>query len=150
MVSRRFKWLAFFVLMALVGCARSSEKVPSAYISPLIYQDYNCKQIAAEMHRVTRRVYDTGAAVDDAAGADAMKMGVGLLLLWPTLFFIDGDGPEAAEYARLKGEFEALEMVSIQKECGLRFTNPDADRRADKKKKEEERKETQKLRGAGQ
>jgi len=150
MVSRRFKWLAFFVLMALVGCARSSEKVPSAYISPLIYQDYNCKQIAAEMHRVTRRVYDTGAAVDDAAGADAMKMGVGLLLLWPTLFFVDGDGPEAAEYARLKGEFEALEMVSIQKECGLRFTNPDADRRADKKKKEEERKETQKLRGHGQ
>ncbi len=150
MVSRRFKWMAFFVLMALVGCARSSEKVPSAYISPLIYQDYNCKQIAAEMHRVTRRVYDTGAAVDDAAGADAMKMGVGLLLLWPTLFFVDGDGPEAAEYARLKGEFEALEMVSIQKECGLRFTNPDADRRADKKKKEEERKETQKLRGHGQ
>jgi|TARA_B100001964_G_C14170844_1_gene571380 hypothetical protein len=150
MVSRRFKWLAFFVLMALVGCARSSEKVPSAYISPLIYQDYNCKQIAAEMHRVTRRVYDTGAAVDDAAGADAMKMGVGLLLLWPTLFFVDGDGPEAAEYARLKGEFEALEMVSIQKECGLRFTNPDADRREDKKKTEEERKETQKLRGHGQ
>ena len=150
MVSRRFKWLAFFVLMALVGCARSSEKVPSAYISPLIYQDYNCKQIAAEMHRVTRRVYDTGAAVDDAAGADAMKMGVGLLLLWPTLFFVDGDGPEAAEYARLKGEAEALEMASIQKECGLRFTNPDADRRADKKKKEEERKETQKLRGHGQ
>ena len=150
MVSRRFKWLAFFVLMALVGCARSSEKVPSAYISPLIYQDYNFKQIAAEMHRVTRRVYDTGAAVDDAAGADAMKMGVGLLLLWPTLFFIDGDGPSAAEYARLKGEAEALEMASIQKECGLRFTNPDADRRADKKKKEEERKETQKLRGHGQ
>jgi len=136
--------------MALVGCARSSEKVPSAYISPLIYQDYNCKQIAAEMHRVTRRVYDKGAAVDDAAGADAMKMGVGLLLLWPTLFFIDGDGPSAAEYARLKGEAEALEMASIQKECGLRFTNPDADRRADKKKKEEERKETQKLRGHGQ
>ncbi len=102
------------------------------------------------MHRVTRRVYDTGAAVDDAAGADAMKMGVGLLLLWPTLFFIDGDGPSAAEYARLKGEAEALEMASIQKECGLRFTNPDADRRADKKKKEEERKETQKLRGHGQ
>tara|TARA_B100001971_G_C17866861_1_gene371178 strand:+ start:124 stop:576 length:453 start_codon:yes stop_codon:yes gene_type:complete len=150
MVSRRFKWLAFFVLMALMGCARSSDRVPAAYISPVIYQDYSCKQIAAEMHRVTRRVYDTGAAVDDAAGADAMKMGVGLLLLWPTLFFVDGDGPEAAEYARLKGEFEALEMVSIQKECGLRFTNPDADRREDKKKKEEERKETQKLRGAGQ
>ena len=102
------------------------------------------------MHRVTRRVYDTGAAVDDVAGGDAMMMGVGLLLFWPAMFFLDGDGPEAAEYARLKGEAEALEMASIQKECGLRFTNPDADRRADKKKKEEERKETQKLRGAGQ
>ncbi|MGH9425353.1 MAG: hypothetical protein ACRD2L_03485 [Terriglobia bacterium] len=48
-------------------------------------------------------------------------MAVGLILFWPTLFFIDGTGPEAQEYGRLKGEYEALEKVSIQKECGYEF-----------------------------
>jgi hypothetical protein len=144
MISKRFRWLVIFVLMALVGCAKSTEEIPSAYVSPLIYQDYSCNQLAAEMQRVTRRVYESGVIVDDVAEGDDMAMGVGLILFWPSLFFIDGDGPEAAQYARLKGEHEAVEIASIQKECGLKFTNPDADRRADEKKEEEERKETQK------
>jgi len=38
------------------------------------------------------------------------------------LFFLEGgDGPEAAEYGRLKGERDALEKVAIQKECGIIF-----------------------------
>jgi hypothetical protein len=34
---------------------------------------------------------------------------------------VKGDGQNAAELARLKGEFEAIEQASIQKNCGLRF-----------------------------
>ncbi len=41
--------------------------------------------------------------------------------LWPAAFFVKGDGPAAAELARLKGEFEAIEQASIQKNCGLKF-----------------------------
>lgn len=49
-------------------------------------------------------------------------MGVGLVLFWPTLFFLEGgDGPQAQEYARLKGERDAIERVSIQKKCGIEF-----------------------------
>ena len=52
-------------------------------------------------------------------------MGVGLILFWPTLFFLEGgDGPEAAEYARMKGEIDALETISIQKNCGIKFPEP--------------------------
>jgi hypothetical protein len=43
------------------------------------------------------------------------------VLFWPTLFFIKGDGQTAAELARLKGEFDTLEKVSIEKNCGLQF-----------------------------
>ena len=47
-------------------------------------------------------------------------MGVGLILFWPALFFLEGgDGPEAQEYARLKGEREAIERSSIKKKCTL-------------------------------
>jgi len=38
-------------------------------------------------------------------------------LFWPALFFLDGDNPQAVEYARLKGERETLEKVAIDKNC---------------------------------
>jgi hypothetical protein len=53
---------------------------------------------------------------DDIAGDDAVAMGVGLVLLWPALFFIESSD-QHVELARLKGEFDALEQVAIQKNC---------------------------------
>ena len=46
---------------------------------------------------------------------------VGVVIFWPALFFIDGDNQKTAELARLKGEMEALEQASIQKNCGIQF-----------------------------
>ena len=41
-----------------------------------------------------------------------------MLLFWPSLFFLEGgDTPEASEYARIKGEVDALNEASIQKSC---------------------------------
>jgi hypothetical protein len=46
---------------------------------------------------------------------------VAIVVFWPALFFIGGDGQTAAELGRLKGEFEALERVAIEKKCSLQF-----------------------------
>jgi len=48
-------------------------------------------------------------------------MGVGLVLFWPSLFFIKGDGTTAAEVGRLKGEMEAIEQASVKRNCGIQF-----------------------------
>ena len=53
---------------------------------------------------------------DDVAENDAVAMGVGMVLFWPALFFIESDD-HSAEVARLKGEVEAIEIASIQKDC---------------------------------
>ena len=54
------------------------------------------------------------------ASNDSAQMAIGLLLFWPALFFLEGgDGPEAAEYARLKGEYEALRTVAVQKKISF-------------------------------
>jgi len=45
-------------------------------------------------------------------------MGVGLVLFWPALFFLIGDDKKE-ELARLKGEYEALEKIAIQKDCNI-------------------------------
>jgi hypothetical protein len=53
-------------------------------------------------------------------------MGVGLVLFWPSLLFIKGDGQTAAELGHLKGEFDTLQQVSIQKNCNIQFRQQNA------------------------
>ena len=111
--------LALSGLLLTAGCASQPHDIAAAYVSPMQYRNYDCEQIAAEMQRVSSRTTELTGQLDQKADRDNMQMGVGLILFWPTLFFIDGDGPEANEYARLKGEFEALEKTAVQRNCHL-------------------------------
>ena len=52
---------------------------------------------------------------------DAVAVGVGVVLFWPALFFIKGNGATEAEVANLKGHMEAIEQASVQKKCGFEF-----------------------------
>jgi hypothetical protein len=75
-----------------------------------------------EAGRISARTGEKYRSVKKLADNDAAQMGVGLILFWPTLFFLEGgDGPEAAEYARLKGEMDAIERAAISKRCSLKF-----------------------------
>ena len=114
---------AIIVLAAsslIIGCATQPSDLPTTYVSPNLYQHYSCEQITMEMNRTSRKANELQARLKKDADNDAAQMAVGLIIFWPTLFFLEGgDGPEAAEYSRLKGEFEALEEVSVQKKCGV-------------------------------
>lgn len=71
-----------------------------------------------EMEHVSQRTVTLYQSLKRTADNDAAQMGIGLVLFWPALFFLEGgDGPEAQEYSTLKGEFEALRTVSVQKGC---------------------------------
>jgi hypothetical protein len=108
-------------MTSMTGCASSAKDVQAQYISPSIYDNYNCQQIGVEMSRLTSEISESAIKVDEQASEDSGTMALGLVIFWPALFFIDGDGPEAQEYGRLKGEYDALEKASIQKECGYEF-----------------------------
>ena len=115
-----------FVVLLLVtllfGCATAPEKLGTTYVSPLQYKDYTCDQIGMEMQRVSRKVAELRGTLDKDASNDAAQMGIGLILFWPALFFLEGgDGVNASQYSHLKGEFEALEQVAIQKDCGIKI-----------------------------
>jgi len=109
--------------LAITGCASSPDKIAAQSISTLPYEQYNCKQVGAELDRVGRRASELHGNLQKTSSNDSAQMAVGMLLFWPALFFLEGgDGPEAAEYARIKGERDALEKVAIQKECGITTT----------------------------
>ena len=113
--------ITFLVLGVLIaGCATQPSDLPTTYVSPNQYQHYSCEQITMEMNRTSRKANELQARLKKDADNDAAQMAVGVIIFWPALFFLEGgDGPEAAEYSRLKGEFEALEEVSVQKKCGV-------------------------------
>ena len=110
-------FVLFLLVMLLVGCATAPEKLGTTYVSLLQYKDYSCEQIGMEMQRVSRKAADLHGILSKDASNDAIQMGLGLVF-WPALFFLEGgDSENAAQYSRLKGEFDALEQVAIQKNC---------------------------------
>jgi hypothetical protein len=114
-------------LCAVTACASKPEEIGAAYVSSLQYQDYDCRQIGTEMQRLSARVSELQGALNKKASDDAVQMGVGLVLFWPALFFLEGgDGAQAQEYARARGEFEALEKAGLEKRCNLRVERPAA------------------------
>src|SRR5437899_108924 len=105
------------VALAVEGCATSSKDLTSAYVSPLQYQGYDCEQIAAEVQRISVRVNQLGGRLDEAANNDKGIMAVGLIIFWPALFALGGTKQQEAEYARLRGEYDALEQQATLKKC---------------------------------
>jgi hypothetical protein len=109
-----------FCLSIITGCATSPDKITATYVSPLKYKDYDNDQIVMEMDYIGQRTAELYYQLDKEAKSDQGQMALGLLIFWPALFFLEGgDGPQAAEYARLKGEYEALRKIAIQRKIGL-------------------------------
>lgn len=127
-MNSRLTALAILVVSALLisACASNPDKIDAAYVSPLKYLDYDCKQIAMEMDYVGQRTTELYHRLEKERNADNWQMGIGLIVFWPALFFLEGgDGPEATEYAQLKGEFEALRENSVSKSCGIDALSPE-------------------------
>lgn len=71
---------------------------------------------------MSRRTQELSSDLKKTADADEAQMGIGLILFFPTMFWLEGgDDYRASEYARLKGERDAIERVSIQKRCAIEF-----------------------------
>ena len=68
------------------------------------------------MVRVSRRVATASGQQADERSDDAVALTVGLIVFWPALFFMMGDD-QKEEIALLKGQYEALETVAIEKNC---------------------------------
>jgi len=110
-----------FTTIALASCATKAKKIEAAYVSPIGYEAYSCDQLGLEAQRVSSRAGELSGQQDKQATKDAVAVGVSLILFWPAAFLVKGDNTTAAEISRLKGEMNAIEQVSIQKQCGFQF-----------------------------
>jgi hypothetical protein len=114
-------WGYILVGSLIAGCASSASEISPQYVSPLQYQGLTCQQLAGKAERISRRVAEVSGVQDAKRTSDAWTTGAAIVIFWPAAFFVKGDGQTAAELERLKGEFEAVERVGIEKNCNLRL-----------------------------
>ena len=112
---------AALTCLLLSGCATKPEDIAPSYVSTNNYSNMSCKQLQAEAENVSAAAQQATGAQSKKAGSDAAMMGVGLIVFWPALLFMKGDGASATNVAELKGQMNAIESVNRQKNCGIQF-----------------------------
>jgi len=115
----------YFVLLTvaalLSACAKNSSEITATYVSPYQYENFTCPQLADEAQRLSRHAAEVAGVQDQKATNDAVATTVGVIVFWPALFMLKGNDQQTAELARLRGEMEAIEQVSIRKKCRIQF-----------------------------
>jgi hypothetical protein len=112
---------AVAVASTLVACATPPKDIAPTYVSTTLYQNLSCNQLRGEAEAVSARAAAAFGQQEKNRSQDAAMTGVGVVLFWPALFFMKGDGAAAADVARLKGEMQAIEQVNRIKNCGIVF-----------------------------
>lgn len=69
------------------------------------------------MLRIKNRVNQISGRLDEAATNDAIITGVGVLIFWPALLGLGGTENVERDLARLKGEFDAIQITFQDKKC---------------------------------
>jgi hypothetical protein len=106
---------------ALAGCASASADITPTYVSPVIYQSYNCQQLALEAQGVSARAAALSGAQDSQRTKDQVATAAAVVIFWPAAFLVGGDKQTAAELGQMKGQMVAIEQASIAKKCNIQF-----------------------------
>ena len=106
-------------VLITTSCAKSSGEIQASYVSPLQFQNLSCDQISGELSRLSLRAAQLAGVQDSKATDDAIATTAAIVVFWPAAFLVGGDGATAAELARIRGEFEAVEKAGISKGCGI-------------------------------
>src|SRR3977135_963217 len=110
--------------VALAGCASSSAEITPAYVSPVMYQQYTCQQLAQEAQAVSARAAALSGVQDQKRTNDGLATAAAIVVFWPAAFFVGGDKQTAAELAQMKGQMVAIEQEANMKRCGSQFHGP--------------------------
>ncbi|MBU1211938.1 MAG: hypothetical protein KJ587_11775 [Alphaproteobacteria bacterium] len=111
-------------LCLLQGCAAGSGEVEAIFVPPDHYRSLSCAEIEAEARRVAAHATTVSGIVVKGGGPIGQQAPERTPIVWPALFFVNGNGINVDEFARLSGEFGALKTIAAEKSCDLDFKGP--------------------------
>lgn len=114
--------LAATATFVLAACAPKPENVRAGYTPQAPYDNLSCDQIAKEAVTASNKAHDAVGAERRHRKQDQALVATGLVVFWPALFFTHGKSTNSAtDLGQLKGEIQALEAASAEKNCGITF-----------------------------
>lgn len=105
------------LLLLISGCASPSVEPDPQGIDPAQFANWPCERLHQEADRVQLAAADLAYAGDSRAGHNVNAMGLGVIVFWPALLAMRGDGLEAVELRRLKGRYDALQRTALSRGC---------------------------------
>lgn len=111
----------------VTACTTDPKNIASLYVSPDPYRGYDCRQLADEFGRITDRLEQLRFRLYDRSSRETLDLLTQGAILWMGVateqIVLGGSKEEESEYARLKGERNALREVAGEKGCpDLRMT----------------------------
>jgi tetratricopeptide (TPR) repeat protein len=104
--------LLFSIMVIISGCfnlATPPSQITGSYVSPALYDDYDCKELAIELKSLARRENQLVTAQEGRRESSKIQA------FW--LGFGQGDGVEASELANVRGSKEAVLAAMDKKGC---------------------------------
>jgi hypothetical protein len=105
----------------LTACATHAVDIEANYTPLNKFAGYDCDQLGQVAQDTSLRAQELARKQDKRRRHDNAMMTVGLIVFWPSLLFVKGDGAEANELANLKGDMIAIEKASGDRRCAIQF-----------------------------
>jgi hypothetical protein len=96
------------ILIGLSGCATDPEDMPESAAS---YKLFDCHQLAEHARQLSLT-----AAELAGLGPHHCSAATNVVIFWPAAFARNFEGSQ-----RLRNEFEAVQQVSMEKNCSIHF-----------------------------
>ena len=114
------------IAFAVFGCASSPDELEKTQIPADQYTSHDCQMLGNEFQRNDVRTQELYRHLKEERDDDVAAAWIGGVLFWPALFALEGgDGVDAEEFSRLRGEREALERETIVKKCDVAIVPED-------------------------
>lgn len=107
------------ICLTLFGasCAPHASSVDGLYVSPMVYQSWECSKLSEEHSRLSAEVARLESVQNENANADLAMTTVGVLVAWPVLFGLAATHDHRTELAAAKGQYTAASQADAARQC---------------------------------
>lgn len=127
---------AILAVSTISACATAPNKIQANYIPTAKYESLSCADLTAQLVDNDAQRLTLYNRIAKRNKSDKIVTGVGVVVAWPALFFLRGNGEVKENYANLLGTDAALTKVANDKGCTpIARTAPVYTPRPEKKKK---------------
>ena len=111
------KFITVVLSASLVtACASNPNSISATYVDSGAYSRNSCSELSRTYNRVNSQLSRAIDVQKAAVSNDTLMMTMGMLFLWPALFFIKGDAA-SGQIADLKGKKNAVEDAMSENAC---------------------------------